>query len=70
MCSAAALLRAYFYAMVLGREGMIRVGEHSTLSLRRKLKVFSLRRLPAKLAAPSFFDSCSRARPDLGCNIQ
>ncbi len=32
MGNAGVLLRAYFYAMVLGREGMIRVGEYSTLA--------------------------------------
>ncbi|PHS72847.1 MAG: glycine dehydrogenase (aminomethyl-transferring), partial [Alcanivorax sp.] len=32
------LLRAYFYAMVLGREGMIRVGEYSTLAANYLLK--------------------------------
>ena len=32
MGNAGVLLHAYFYAMALGREGMIRVGEYSTLA--------------------------------------
>lgn len=38
MGNAGVLLRAYFYAMVLGREGMIRVGEYSTLAANYLLK--------------------------------
>ena len=38
MGNAGVLLRAYFYAMVLGREGMIRVGEYSTLAANYPLK--------------------------------
>jgi len=38
MGNAGVLLRAYFYAIVLGREGMIRVGEYSTLAANYLLK--------------------------------
>ena len=38
MGNAGVLLRAYFYARVLGREGMIRVGEYSTLAANYLLK--------------------------------
>ncbi|UWN49845.1 putative glycine dehydrogenase (decarboxylating) subunit 2 [Alcanivorax sp. ALC70] len=38
MGNAGVLLRAYFYAMVLGRQGMIRVGEYSTLAANYLLK--------------------------------
>ncbi|MCE7508870.1 aminomethyl-transferring glycine dehydrogenase subunit GcvPB [Alloalcanivorax xenomutans] len=38
MGNAGVLLRAYFYAMVLGREGMIRVGEYSSLAANYLLK--------------------------------
>ncbi len=38
MGNAGVLLRAYFYAMVLGREGMIRVGEYSTLAANYLMK--------------------------------
>src|SRR5690606_27183870 len=38
MGNAGVLLRAYFYAMVLGREGMIRVGAYSSLAANYMLK--------------------------------
>src|SRR5690606_16917275 len=38
MGNAGVLLRAYFYARVLGREGMLRVGEYSSLAANYLLK--------------------------------
>ncbi|MBL7252161.1 aminomethyl-transferring glycine dehydrogenase subunit GcvPB [Alloalcanivorax marinus] len=51
MGNAGVLLRAYFYAMVLGREGMIRVGEYSTLAAN-----YLLKRLEAIGCQPAYPD--------------
>ena len=51
MGNAGVLLRAYFYARVLGREGMIRVGEYSTLAANYLMK--RLEAVGCQLAYPT-----------------
>ncbi len=62
--NAGVLLRAYFYARVLGREGMIRVGEYSTLAanylLRRLESVGCRAAYPDRRASHEFIISFSR----------
>lgn len=69
MGNAGVLLRAYFYAAVLGREGMQRVGEFSTLAANYLMK--ELERVGYTLAYPSrrasheFIVTCEKEAKEL-----
>lgn len=70
MGNAGVLLRAYFYAMVLGREGMQRVGEFSTLAanylLARLQEVGYTAAFPKRRASHEFILTLEKQAKELG----
>jgi glycine dehydrogenase subunit 2 len=66
------LLRAYVYARMLGREGMVRVSEYSTLNanyLMKKLAEAGFRlAFPGRRATHEFIVTLKKEAKDLGCN--
>jgi len=70
--NAGVLLRAYVYARMLGREGMVRVSEYSTLNanyLMKKLQQagFTLA-FPERRATHEFIVTLKKEAKELGCN--
>lgn len=70
MGNAGVLLRAYFYARVLGREGMLRVGEYSSLAanylLRRLAAIGCTPAYPGRRASHEFILTFAREAKELG----
>lgn len=70
MGNAGVLLRAYFYAVILGREGMMRVGEYSTLAanylMKRLEKAGYTLAYPARRASHEFIITCEKEAKELG----
>jgi glycine dehydrogenase subunit 2 len=70
MGNAGVLLRAYFYAMTLGREGMMRVGEYSTLAANYLMKQLEKAgytlAYPARRASHEFIITCEKEAKQLG----
>jgi glycine dehydrogenase subunit 2 len=70
--NAGVLLRAYVYARMLGREGMVRVSEYSTLNanyLMKKLAEAGFRlAFPGRRATHEFIVTLKKEAKDLGCN--
>ncbi len=72
MGNAGVLLRAYFYALLLGREGMLRIGEFATLNanyMARRLaqEGFKLA-YPERRASHEFIITFSKEAKELGIN--
>lgn len=72
MGNAGVLLRAYFYAAVLGREGLHRVGEYSTLAANYLMKRLELAGFalayPERRASHEFIITFAREAKELGVN--
>ena len=66
------LLRAYIYALLLGREGMVRVGEYATLNANYLMKKLAAAgfdmALPARRATHEFILTLKRQSKEQGVN--